>query len=49
MLHEGDGMDVDCVDNVTNNLTSSEIVFQLEAMENANNDLKSTHNELVQG
>jgi hypothetical protein len=42
-------MDVDCVDNVTNNLTSNEIEFQLEVMANANKNLKSTHNELVQG
>ncbi len=45
-LREGDGMDVVCVNNATNNLTSIEL--WLEAMENVNEDLKSTHDKLVQ-
>jgi hypothetical protein len=42
-------MDVDCVSNAIGNLTSNEIELQLEAMESANEDLKSTQDELVQG
>jgi len=48
-LHDGDGMDANCVNNVIDNLTSNEIKLRLEAMESANEDLKSTHDELVQG
>jgi hypothetical protein len=40
-------MDVGCVGNATDNLTSSEIELQLEAMESANENLKSTEDELV--
>jgi hypothetical protein len=42
-------MDVNYVDNAIKNLTSNEIELQLEAMESANEDLKSTQDELVQG
>ncbi len=42
-------MDVDCVNNAIDNLTSNEIEFWLEAMESANEGPKSTQHKLVQG
>jgi hypothetical protein len=40
---------INCVGNATDNLISNESELRLEVMENANEDLKSTQDELVQG